>query len=397
MKTILKAFKVRIYPNKSQKELIDKTLGCSRFIFNQMLAEKIQVYEEFKEDKEKLYNFKYKTEKEYKENFEFLREVDSMSLQQARIDLSNAYSNFFKSVSGKRKGLKVGFPKFKKKKGKSSYRTVQNIKVDFGTKKIKLPKLDWLSFRDKRVSFDGNIKSATVSRSSTGKYFVSVLFEQEIEDREKKILKSKDKILGLDMSLDKFFVDSNGESPDFEKLFRKSQKDLKKFQRRLSKKKLYSKNWYKSNFKVNLVSEKVANKRKDFTQKLSTKLVKEYDVIVIEDLNLKAMSQCLNLGKSTMDLGFGEFVKQLKYKAEWFSKTIVEADKWFPSSKLCNVCGYKYKDLQLSERSWTCPSCETFHDRDWNAGKNLKKFGLNILGLGQPNVKPVESRTPAFS
>lgn len=396
---INKAFKVRIYPNKIQQEQINKTLGSCRFLFNQMLAERMKVYEELKNDKRKLYEYKYKTEKEYKQEFKWMNEVDSVSLQQSRINLSNAYSNFFKSLKGKRKG-ESGFPKFKKKKNKNSYRTVvtnDNIKVNFENKKVKLPKLDWINFKDKRNNFQGIIKSATVSRTCVGKYFVSILFEQEIETKDliiNQIL--KDKVVGLDMSLDKFFVDNNGNSPAYEKLYRESEKKLKKLQRKVSKKKLGSKNWYKAVKKVNLVHEIISNKRKDFTHKLSNKLVKENDIIVVESLSIKGMSQALKLGKSVTDLGYSEFIRQLNYKATWNSKLVIQADKWFASSKLCSICGYKKSDLELSDREWICPNCGENHNRDENAGKNLKKFGLNILGLEQPDFKPVETKIADF-
>lgn len=198
------------------------------------------------------------------------------------------------------------------------------------------------------------------------------------------------------MSLANLFVDNNGNSPEYVRLFRSYENDLKKFQRRLSKKKLYSKNWYKANHKVNLIYEKIANKRKDFTHKTSNNIISNYDVIVVEDLNLKAMSQCLKLGKSISDLGYGEFLRQLEYKCDWNSKLFLRADKWFASSKTCSYCGYKYKELSLSEREWVCPSCGTKIDRDVNAGINLRNWGLVILGLDKPELKPVEFKTPGL-
>lgn len=393
---INKAFKVRIYPNKEQINLINQTLGSCRALFNMMLFERKEVYEKLKNNKRLLYEHKYKTEKDYKKEYEWMRSVDSISLQQARIDLSNAYSNFFKSLSGKIKS-KSKFPKFKRKKDKRSYRTVStnnNIKVDFDNNIIILPKIGGIKYRDKRYNFKGIIKSATVSLTPTGKYFVSILFEQEIETKDLILNKiPKAKVLGLDMSLNNFFVDNNGNSPVFEKLFRNTQPKLKKFQRRASKKVLGSKNWYKSIQKVNLIHEKISNKRKDFTHKLSTNLIRNYDVIVVEYLNLKGISQCLNLGKSLMDLGYSEFIRQLDYKSVWNSKLLVKADKWFASSKLCSVCGYKYSELQLSEREWKCPNCGINHNRDTNAGNNLKQFGLKFLGLDKSEVKPMEFKT----
>jgi len=384
-----KALKIRIYPNVAQTTQINKTLGCSRFIFNQMLYERKSFYEENKDDTRKVYEYKYKTEKEYKQEFEWLKEADSQALQQSRIDLSNAYSNFFKSLKGKRKDGKVGFPKFKRKKLACSYRSCiinNNIDISFENKKVKLPKIGWVNFRDKRINFPGVIKAATVSRTLTGKYFVSLRYEYSAETKVKNIT-NPNKVIGLDMSLQNFYVDNKGNSPDYQRNTRKYELELEQAQRNLSRKKLYSKNWYKAKFVVSKIYEKITNSRKDFTRKLVTNLVNKYDAICIETLSLKEMSQNLKLGKSVHDLGYAEFVSKLKQKAEETGSIIIEADKWFASSKLCNVCGYKNKDLQLSDRNWTCPKCATTHNRDTNAGLNLQKLGLKIISLGQTNVE----------
>lgn len=394
-----RALKVRVYPNSKQQEVLNKTLGSCRALYNMMLFERIQTYETWKasgEDVRVLYEHEYKTEKQYKEEYEWLKDsVDSQALQQARINLSMAYQNFFKSLKGQRKGAKVGYPKFKKKRIGSSYRTMMtnsNIAIDFENHKVKLPKVGYVNFKDIRKEIEGTIKSATVSRSSTGKYFVSLLIEQELE-LQGVVLDSinESQVIGLDASLEKFFVDDNGNSPAYERLYRKYEPLLKKAQRKMSKKKKGSKNWYKALHKVNLIHEIITNKRKDFTHKLSTELVRNNDVIVVEHLSLKGMSQALHLGKSVMDLGYSEFVRQLSYKALWNNKTFIQADKWFASSKTCSVCGYKKSDLQLSDREWECPNCGTDHDRDQNAGINLKNYGLKELGLGQPEIKPVET------
>jgi len=392
--TIHKALKIRIYPNKEQETQILKTLGSCRFLYNHMLAERIAVYEEWKasgKDIRELYEHKYKTEKQYKQEFEWLSDVDSISLQQSRIDLLKAYQNFFKSISGKRKG-KVGFPKFRKKGQKDSYRTLNlrtNIAINYDTRKVKLPKLGWVTFRDKRSDVKGAIKQATVSRTKTGKYFVSILFEQELELEGVEInqdLKTK----GLDMNLSSFYVDDQGNSPAYERIYRKYEPRLKQLQRKVSKKQKGSNNQKKAQLRVNRLFEKISNSRRDFTQKLSTKLIRENDVIVVESLNLQTMAQCLNLGKSVNDLGYGEFLKQLQYKSLWNNKILIEADKWFASSKTCSKCGYVHKNLQLQDRVFNCPSCGFEIDRDQNAGINLKNYGLKTLGLGRPEFTPVE-------
>jgi len=393
--TIHRALKVRLYPNKEQETQILKTLGSCRFLYNQMLAERIKTYDEWKasgEDVRTLYEHKYKTEKQYKQEFEWLSESDSISLQQSRIDLSMAYQNFFKSQSGKRKE-KSGFPKFHKRGQKDSYRTLNlgtNIAINYDTRKVKLPKLGWITFRDRRCNTKGVIKQATVSRSKTGKYFVSILFEQELELEGVEIIQGL-KTKGLDMNLVRFYVDDQGNSPAYERIYRKNEPRLKWLQRQVSKKQKGSNNRKKAQLRVNRVFERITNSRRDFSQKLSTKFIRENDVIVVESLNLKAMAQCLNLGKSINDLGYGEFLRQLQYKALWNNRILIEADKWFASSKTCSKCGYVHKNLQLSDRVFVCPSCGFEIDRDYNAGINLKNYGLKELGLEQPEYKPVET------
>lgn len=225
-----KAFKFRIYPNKKQRELIEETFGCVRFIYNSMLAERKEVYNKLKnsQNNELLYSYKYKTEKDYKLKYDWLDKVDSIALQQARIDLLSAYSNFFKSFSGKRKG-KFNFPKFHKKGYRESYRSVaigNNIRVDFDSRQIKIPKVGWVKYRDDRIFDNSLIKQITLSKSKTGKYFISILTKVEIDNIRKIPYSSKLIITGFDMSLSKFFVDSNGNSPEYKKQFKDKLKRL---------------------------------------------------------------------------------------------------------------------------------------------------------------------------
>ena len=398
MGIIHKALKIRIYPNKEQEIAIKKTIGCARFIYNHMLAERIEAYQKLKNKTKELFEYKYKTEAQYKKEFDFLKEADSQGLQQSKNDLSVAYQNFFRSLSGKRKGTS-GFPKFHKKGRKDSYRTNitnNNIQIDYPTQKVRLPKFGWMSYRDCR-NYSGKMKSATISRTKTGKYFVSLLFEQELELQGIE-LTSNLKTKGLDMSMSNFFVDDQGNSPAYERLFRTNELKIAELQRKVSKKKLGSNKRKKVQHRVNVVYETIANKRKDFTHKLSTKLVKEYDVIVVENLNLKAMAQCLNLGKSVNDLGYGMFLQQLQYKTLWNNKILIEADKWFASSKTCSKCGFKHSKLQLQDRIFNCPSCGFEIDRDTNAGINLKNYGIKeLIGLVQPEFKPAENTTYTYT
>lgn len=370
---------LRIYPNQEQSLLIDKTIGCCRFLYNQMLAERKKVWEEHKENKEEVYGWKYKTEKQYKEEFDFLKEVDSVALVQARRHLENAYNNFFKSLSGRRKGGQVGFPVFKKKKNGGSYTSLfynGNIKI-IDKNHIRLPKLGIFRFRQNRnIDLSNKICSITVSRKPTGKYYCSVLFEKDIEEVKKVKLSKNSKVIGLDMSLTNFFVDDEGNSPAYVKIYKKHEKKLARLQHLESKKKKNSRRSKKLRKTINFINEKISNRRKDFSHKLSTKLVKENDIIVVESLNLKAISQGLKLGKSVMDLGYSQFINQLKYKCDWYGKHLIEADKWFASSKMCHKCGYKYNELALSDRKWVCPSCGTTIDRDKNAAINLKNLGI---------------------
>lgn len=373
---------LRIYPNQEQSVLINKTIGCCRFLYNQMLAERKQVFEEHKENKEEIYGWKYKTEKQYKEEFDFLKEVDSVALVQSRRHLENAYNNFFKSLSGRRKGGMVGFPKFKKKKNGGSYTSLLysgNIKI-VDLKHIKIPKFGVVRFKqNKNLKLDDKICSITVKRTPTGKYFCSVLFEKEVEETKKVELSEESKVIGLDMSLTNFFVDNNGNSPAYTKIYKKHEKKLKRLHPLESRKKKDSRRQKKLRKSINFINEKISNKRKDFSHKLSTELVKNYDVIVVESLNLKAISQELKLGKSVMDLGYSQFINQLKYKCDWYGKHLIEADKWFASSKICHKCGYKYNELALSERKWVCPKCGTQIDRDENAAINLKNLGVGYI------------------
>lgn len=397
--TIHRALKVRLYPNKEQETQILKTLGSCRFLYNKMLEERLSIYESLKDDRGALRLAKYKTEVDYKKDFEWMSDCDSVALQQSRLDLITSYQNFFNSLKGQRRGSKVGFPKFHKKGQKNSFRTLNNnntIRINYEKSKVRLPKLGWVNYSDGDRKWGGKISSATISKTPTGKYFVSILFEQELELQGVE-LKENMRVVGLDMSLQNFYVDNLGNSPNYVKPYRSNEKRLAHYQRKLSKKQKGSHNREKARKKVAKVHEKIANSRKDFIHKLSHDLVKNNDVIVVENLSLRGMSQALKLGKSVMDLGYSEFVRQLEYKALWNNRTFIRADEWFASSKTCSYCGYKKSDLQLNDRAWICPNCGAEHNRDQNAGQNLHNYGLKELGLERPESKPVESKTSGFS
>ena len=394
----LKALKLRIYPNDQQTIQLNKTFGCSRFIYNTMLSDRKDIYAKLKDKPRELYEYKYRTEKQLKEEFEFLKEVDSIALQQTRMNLGVAYQNFFRKLKDpKMPSSEKGFPKFKKKNAKNSFRTIQvggNLKIDFDHKKIKAPKLGWISFHDNRKIENIKIHNMTFSRTPSLKYYVSILYEDVSPNKEKVDTSREDlKIKGLDMSLTNFFVDDEGNSPQYDRNYREAEKKIAWLQKKISTTKISS---LKKKLRLRLarIHEHIANKRKDFNEKLSTKLVKENDVIVIESLSLKDMakfkkweerkesSDKSNHGKSVNDLGWCYFVNRLKTKAEEQGKIVIEANKWFASSKTCNICGYVNKDITIEDRSWICPKCGTEHNRDENAAINLKNVALNIFTEG---------------
>jgi len=353
-----------------------------------MLAERKETYEKLKDDKVALKSHKYNTEKQYKQKFEWLAEVDAIAVQQARVDLEVAYKNFFDSITGKRKGRKISYPKFKsKKETRQTFRTINinnNIDIVFENKRIKLPKLKWVRYSDDRV-FNGIIKNVTVEKTSTGKYFVCILVEEKIENKIHQV-SSQSKCIGLDYDSKNLFTSDKNQVAGYPRFYRKYEKKLAREQRRLSRKVKGSNNRNKQRIKVAKVHEKIVNSRKDFHQKLSTYLVENYDVIGIETLNMQAMSQCLNLSKSTLDNSWGSFTSMLEYKCDWYGKHLVFADKYYASSKMCNVCGYKNVELVLSDREWNCPICGTHHLRDQNAGINLVNFAKEKLEISTVGI-----------
>ncbi|MCM1009050.1 MAG: IS200/IS605 family element RNA-guided endonuclease TnpB [Ruminococcus flavefaciens] len=360
-----KAYKFRIYPNSEQQIMLAKTFGCVRFIYNRMLSDKIKYYEE---TKQKLNN----TSAQYKKEFEWLKEVDSLALANAQMNLQTAYNNFFRSP-------KVGFPKFKSKhKNRKSYTTNcvnENISIENGY--IKLPKIGLVKMKQHRqIPSDYKLKSVTVSQNPSGKYYISVLFEYENQIQEQ-VLQN---FLGIDFSMHELYKDSNGNEPQYSRYYRQAEKKLKREQRKLSKMQKGSNNRNKQRIKVAKMHEKVANQRKDFLHKQSAMITKLYDCVCIEDLDMKAMSQALNFGKSVSDNGWGMFVTFLKYKLEEVGKRLIKVNKFFASSQICSCCGYKNPDTKnLSIRAWDCPECGAHHDRDVNAAINIRNEGMRII------------------
>ena len=360
-----KAYKFRLYPTKEQEIMFVKTFGCVRFIYNKMLADKIEFY---KETKQKLNN----TPAQYKKEFEWLKEVDSLALANAQMNLQTAYNNFFRSP-------KVGFPKFKsKKRNKNSYTTNdQNGTVSIVENKLKLPKIGLVKMKQhRRIPDNQKIKSATITKTRSGEYYVSILveYEQYIPD----VQLDKNKALGLDYASHSFYVDSQGREADYPKFYRNAQIILAKEQRKLSHMKYGSNNYQKQRLRLARLQERIANQRKDWIHKLSTQLANDYDYICVEDINMQNMAQSLNLGKSTNDNGFGMFRTILAYKLADRGKKLVKIDKWFPSSKMCRFCGTINKNLTLADRIWTCECGKTLN-RDENAAINIMNVGLSMV------------------
>lgn len=328
-----------------------------------MLEDKIAYYKEHEETLQT-------TPARYKAEFEWLKEVDSQALAHEQIHLQKAFNNFFKNK-------KFGFPKFKtKRKSKRSYSTVY---VSIQEDGLHLGKLGGVKFRYHRPIPDGyKIKSATVSQSASGNYYVSILTEYEYEIPKRAIDKSKS--IGLDYSSHNFYVDSQGIKATNEHYFRQIESKLARQQRILSRMSYGGSNYRKQALKVGRVHGKATNQRKDFIEKLSTKLAKEYDVVCVEDIDLRGIAGALRLGKSTMDNGFGIFRTRLEQKLEIQGKKLVKINKWFPSSKMCNVCGCINHGLKLKDRAWIC-ACGVHHDRDLNAAINIRNEGLRVLGL----------------
>jgi len=366
-----KAYKFRLYPTKEQEQLLAKTFGCVRFVYNKMLAERKEIYEKFKNDKEALKKQKFPTPAKYKKVFVWLKEVDSLALANAQLNLQKAYQNFF---SGR-----AEFPKFKSRKTRQSYTTnVVNGNIMLLDGYIKLPKLKFVKIKQHREIPAGyRIKSCTISKTKTGKYYISILTEYEKDIQPVKI----QKVVGLDFSMDGLYVESEqGKKANYPRFYRQTLDKLAKEQRILSRRKKGSNRWHKQRLKVAKLHERITNQRKDFLHKVSYQLAKRYDCVVIEDLNMRGMSQTLNFGKSVADNAWGMFTTFLQYKLEEQGKKFIKIDKWFPSSKTCSCCGQVKESISLSERTFRC-SCGFVNDRDVNAAINIKNEGMRQLGI----------------
>ena len=393
---IHKSLKVRLYPTEDQETLFNKTFGCCRFVYNKHKEEKDSFYNENIKDKnlskkeiQELYKtFKPKTQKELCNEFEWLREIPAITVADSIRRCDTAYSNFFQSCSGKRKGRKVGFPKFKSKKEKNQSFSVYMLSkncLDWEHRLIAIPKFKQVRFRhaeDKKGKWiewykDATPKNITVSKNACGEYWCSILFEKN-QDIYQTVNTSK--AIGLDFSPNCLYISDTGESaPGFVKTKQENKKRLTKLQRRLARKQKDSKNREKARIKLARFENHIANIRRDYREKETLRLVRENDVIGIEDLNIQAMEKFSHNAKNYVDASWNTFVTRLEQKAKFHNCLVIKSDKFYPSSKTCNHCGYINKDLKLSDRVWVCPECGIEIQRDQNAAKNLKDNALKIL------------------
>ena len=363
---MFKSFKYRLYPTAPQAEKINQNIGCARFVYNQLLDDRIKVWKETKQRSKKTYC-------DLKKEYAFLKEADSRALLNARENLDAAYDKFFKEPN-------AGFPKFKSKhKCRWSYTTDNNNgTVRFDGNRLKLPKVGYVKVVEHRTH-EGRILTATISHERSGEYYASVLCEVE----QPEALPVTDKVVGIDLGLHDLIVCSDGERVETPKYFRKAEQKSAKRQRAFSRTQKGSKGHEKARLKVARCHQKIKNQRNDFLQKLSTKLIRENQVICLEDLSVKGMERNKKLAKSVTDASFAKFISMLEYKAEWYGRKVVKIDRFYPSTQLCSGCGYRNESVKglkgLKVREWICPECGEVHDRDLNAARNILKEGLKSI------------------
>ena len=358
---IKRAYKYRIYPNNEQKVFFAKCFGCARFFYNKSLSDMNEIYKSTGK-------FKNITPASYKEDYPFLKEVDSLALSNAQLNRNTAFKGFFSH--------KTGFPKFKSKRNDQSYTTNNQGSVKFSNndRYITIPKCSRIRIKKHR-DFYGDIKSITVSMTTDNKYYISLLVEEE-----NKPLKESNKIIGLDLGIKDLIVDSNGHKYKNHKYLTKSQNKLTKEQRKLSKMGKGSNNRNKQRIKVARLHKHIQNQRNDYLHKLSKKIIDENQIICIESLLVKEMMSDSKLARNVSDVSWYRLVSMLLYKADWYNRKVIKVPSTYPSSQFCSKCSYKNSITRdLTIRKWTCPKCGSIHDRDINAAKNILSKGIEIF------------------
>ena len=387
-----RSIKYKLKPTKEQIIFFEKSFGCTRFVWNQMLGV-------FKENFDNRGTTSIPAPAGLKKDYPFLKEVDSLALSNVQQQFNQTKNQFFKSLKGERKGEKLGFLKFKSKRNlKKSYTTNNHgDTIAIQGNKIKLPKIGQVkAVIHKLPKENWKLKSATILCDVDGHYYISILFEFEQKIKLKNEVNSA---IGIDYASNGFGITSFGDQLKYSKHFYENQEKLALEQRKLSRKHLHSKSWYNQLKRVNKVHKKISNQRKDFAHKLSYLLAEEFDLVAVEGMNLKNIAQTLNLGKSTNDNGFGMFRGFLKYKLAERGKYYYEVDQFTPTSKVCSCCGTYHKDIvnSLAVREWTCPDCGTHHDRDINAAKNILQHGLNALNELEIKIELGQERPDGYA
>ena len=376
---MLKSIKIRIYPDDVQKEFISKQLGCCRLVYNKLLDYKKTQYEQNKLNISWKELGKYLTNLKKQDEYLFLNDVYTQSLQQSIMDLIKAYDNFFK--------LHKGYPKFKSKKDTKQtcrftnmiFKNKRKINGNRITLIKQLKNILFKCSRKNEIYLNHNqnkIHSVTLTKTATNKYYLSILIDYNIQQKEK-----LDTVIGLDLGIKDFIIDSNGNRYENKHFYKNQEKKLMKLQKQLSKKQKESNNKNKLRIKLAKVYESIKNQRNAYLHQITSKLVNENQIICIEDLNVKGMMQNHKLSKSIQELSFYEFRRQLEYKCRWYKRQLIIIDRFYPSSKTCHNCGYIYKDLKLSQREWICPHCGKLIDRDYNASLNILSQGLKQMNL----------------
>ena len=376
---MLKTYKYRIFPTEEQQCVFTNIFGQVRFVYNLGLKTKISAYISNKKNITCFDLNKQITELKNTECI-WLKDTPSQALQMAMRNLDNAYHSFFRGG---------GFPKFKNKHGKQSFQLPQGTKISKDNKQIFIPKVKWVGI-DLHREFKGNIKTVTISKTVTNKYFVSILVDTMVEKPKKQKIKESTSV-GVDLGIKDFAITSDGKKFENKDFFKSTMKKLRIEQRSLARKQKGSNHYKKQKIIVALLHEKIRNQRQDYLHKISSYLINNYDTICIEDLSVKNMVKNHNLARAISDMGWGEFRNMLEYKAEWKGKNISVIGRFEPSSKTCSNCGVINKELKLNDRGWVCNNCNTQHDRDVNAAINIKKFGLR----NKPSVSEREVLTCA--